>query len=154
MNMRRVDLKRWLDTPSGERKDKLEQNVRWKAAGGVFQFTKGNTSIQNKDKITTAIPRTTRGKATEGRSITKWDRCAAKKRWTKKIKVERSKQQGEVMGQFCKWSLFESIKSCRVNAFYRIKISNFVAKIFTFKVTVHLDFVQENERSKSSKIQL
>ena len=34
-----------------------------------------------------------------------------------------------------------STQSSGVDAFYGIKISNFVTKIFSFKVTAHLDFV-------------
>ena len=44
-------------------------------------------------------------------------------------------------GHFCKWSLFKSTQSCEVTAYYGIEIQNFVAKIFTFKVSAHLDFV-------------
>ena len=46
------------------------------------------------------------------------------------------------------------LNPCGVVAFYGIKIQNFVAKIFTFKVAAPLTFVWENEGSKSAKIQL
>ena len=55
--------------------------------------------------------------------------------------LRKVKAIGGVRGHFCKWSLFKSTQSCGVTAFYGIKIQNFVAKIFTFKVTAPLTFV-------------
>ena len=62
------------------------------------------------------------------------------------------KSYGDKSGpNFCKWSLFERTQSCGMNAFYGIKKSCSVAKVFKFKVTALLTLYRKMRGQKVQK---